>query len=283
MKKIIGMTLGLFVMMGLSMGQVKKSSSGAEQFKSKKQVERSVVAPSGLSSHDAGLQKGKSVKPDPVTVFAKRGNGKKVALRLADTRPFASKENARITLDVQMDWGDGTGYQVLLDADATAYGDLIPAGEGNLWVEGYEEYPPVDEVYAAFEYKIPEDATGVLEDGTFIMAGNTASIDIPAGTYDATVVNPSLSQGAVVIYIAAGDDARIDDYAFAAGTEYVFAVTPDPNGQNDHVDLSVKADYDLALTAVTNPVTGVGLARRPCRKLWLLARPRSTLSPRRRI
>ena len=260
MKKIIGMTLGLFVIMGLSMGQVKKSSSGAEQFKAKRQIERKalVAQPGMVSSQEAGLQ---AVKPDPVTVFAKRGNGKKVALRLADTRPFASKENARITLDVQMDWGDGTGYQVLLDADATAYGDLIPAGEGNLWVEGYEEYPPVDEVYAAFEYKIPEDATGVLEDGTFIMAGNTASIDIPAGTYDATVVNPSLSQGAVVIYIAAGNDARIDDYAFAAGTEYVFAVTPDPNGQNDHVDLSVKADYDLALTAVTNPVTGVGLAQ----------------------
>ena len=119
MKKIIGMTLGLFVIMGLSMGQVKKSSSGAEQFKAKRQIERKalVAQPGMVSSQEAGLQ---AVKPDPVTVFAKRGNGKKVALRLADTRPFASKENARITLDVQMDWGDGTGYQVLLDADATA-------------------------------------------------------------------------------------------------------------------------------------------------------------------
>ena len=43
MKKIIGMTLGLFVMMGLSMGQVKKSSSGAEQFKAKRQIERKAL------------------------------------------------------------------------------------------------------------------------------------------------------------------------------------------------------------------------------------------------
>ena len=263
MKKLIGMTLGLFVMIGLSMGQVKNSGSSGEQFKVKKQIERKAfIAQPGLtSSQEAGLQAEKPVKPEPFAVFAKRGDGKKVALKLMETRPFASKDNARITLDVYMDWGDGSGYQVLLDADATACGDLFPEDEGNLWIEDDEEYLPLEEIYAAFEYKIPEDATGVVEDYTVVLAGESESLDIPAGTYDAVVVNPSpasLSNPAV-IYVAAGDDARLNDYAFEAGVEYVFTVDMDPNGQNDHVELGIKADYDLAVVDITAPVTGEDL------------------------
>ena len=33
---------------------------------------------------------------------------------------------ASITLSVGDVWGDGSGYQMLLDADATAYGTIIP-------------------------------------------------------------------------------------------------------------------------------------------------------------
>ena len=33
---------------------------------------------------------------------------------------------AQVTLTAPDIWGDGTGYQMLLDADATAYGTIIP-------------------------------------------------------------------------------------------------------------------------------------------------------------
>ena len=48
--------------------------------------------------------------------------GKPVAhapvMKIREIGPAAVADgNARVTLDVQMDWGDGTGYQLLLDAD----------------------------------------------------------------------------------------------------------------------------------------------------------------------
>ena len=64
---------------------------------------------------------------------------------------------ARITLTVGDVWGDGSGYQMLLDADATAYGTVFPA-TGALSSSG--DVP--EATYAEFEYKIPENADGAL-------------------------------------------------------------------------------------------------------------------------
>ena len=53
-------------------------------------------------------------------------------------------------------WGDGTGYQMLLDADHNTYGTIIPES-GPLTEEGGDV--PAS-TYAEFEYKIPENADG---------------------------------------------------------------------------------------------------------------------------
>ena len=252
------MALGLFVLFGLSMAQEKSTTvSVKDQFKKKQVVER--TAPVHAQQMAAAEQvPGKTVKP-AITDLAKRGEGKTVALQLTDVRPFSSKVNAKVTLEVYMDWGDGSGYNLLMDADATAYGEEIPL-EGNLYVEG-ETAASLEDIYAAFEYKIPADANGVYEDATVLLAGESESLEVPAGTYDAVVVNPSpaSAMSPAIVYIAAGDGSMLDDVELVAGVEYVFSVSLSDNQQNDNCEFSIKAEHDLALTAITAPVNGEDL------------------------
>ena len=98
---------------------------------------------------------------------------------------FAAKAQVIVILEAHDVWGDGTGYQLLLDADATAYGTIIPE-TGNLSSSG--DVP--DATYAEFEYKVPENADGSLATSNMVFDGSV-SISIPAGTYDYCVTNPS--------------------------------------------------------------------------------------------
>ena len=70
---------------------------------------------------------------------------------------FAAKAQVTITLEAHDVWEDGSGYQLLLDADHTAYGTIIPE-QGALTTSG--DVPA--STYAEFEYKIPENADGSL-------------------------------------------------------------------------------------------------------------------------
>ena len=81
---------------------------------------------------------------------------------------------------------DDTGFQMLLDADATAYGTVIPTS-GSLNERG--DAP--DSVYNQFEYKIPENADGMLYTGNVVWPKDTVSILIPAGVYDYAITNPT--------------------------------------------------------------------------------------------
>lgn len=90
-----------------------------------------------------------------------------------ETRPFASKDNCKVTLDVKSTYGDGTGYQLLLDADHTAYGDVIPETSSVL-AEG--DIP--DGLYEGFEYTVPVGATSTVADLTSLRDGESASVEI---------------------------------------------------------------------------------------------------------
>ena len=68
-------------------------------------------------------------------------------------KPTAPKSgNATVILTAEDVWGDGTGYQMLLDASATAYGTLW-ANSTAFPMEGTAE-----DVYADVDYKIPANA-----------------------------------------------------------------------------------------------------------------------------
>lgn len=141
---------------------------------------------------------------------------------------FAAKAQVTVILEAHDVWGDQSGYQLLLDADATAYGTIIPTS-GALNSSG-----DVDAAtYAEFEYKIPENADGALTTTNMVYDGSV-TITIPAGTYDFCVTNPT--PGARM-WIAAGENGRQDDYVFQDGYTYHFTVAR--NGDNDGVTIDV--------------------------------------------
>ena len=125
----------------------------------------------------------------------------------------------RVTLACGDVWEDGTGYQMLLDADATAYGVEIPETGGltELGQNGSEE------LYATFEYKIPENADGSMYTENIVI-DNSISILIPAGVYDYCITNPTPYDRIWIASNYGEVDGRADDFVFEAGKEYLFTV-----------------------------------------------------------
>ena len=145
-----------------------------------------------------------------------------------------------VTLEAGDIWGDGSGYQMLLDADATAYGTIIPE-TGGLTSSGNASAA----TYAEFEYKIPENADGSLYTNN-IVYNNSISILIPAGTYDYCITNPTPGDR---MWIASNNGpvpGRADDFVFEAGLNYVFSL--DIYGSNDGVALTIPVEGQALTT-----------------------------------
>lgn len=130
-------------------------------------------------------------------------------------KPVSEGVKATVTLTAGDVWGDGSGYQMLLDADANAYGAIIPKS-GNLTESG----DAADNVYAEFEYKIPEQADGSLTT-TNIVVNNSITISIPAGKYDWCITNPNPGKKMWIV----SSNGRQNDYFFEPGKHYEFVVT----------------------------------------------------------
>jgi hypothetical protein len=124
---------------------------------------------------------------------------------------------ATIILEAHDVWGDESGYQMLLDADATAFGTIIPE-TGPLTTSGDASA----ETYAEFEYKIPTNADGSLTTENIVFDGSV-TLEIPAGVYDWCIVNPSAGDR---MWIAGEGDipGRYDDYVFEPGVTYHFTM-----------------------------------------------------------
>lgn len=222
-------------------------------------IESSVGEGKYKQSGDAltGLQKARLQKMQEQSAMLRAG--KPVAhapvMKIREVGPAAVADgNARITLDVQMDWGDGTGYQLLLDADHNTYGEafLYPSSSGSMAMR-------IDtESYGEFEYKLPSDAKpdGSGDAGGCVMFGERESLEFPAGTYDFVVGNPDPAGGQVYV---AGGNSYGDDYQFNAGTEYLITVALSADETGDNCTLSVVAPVDLAVVEITSPSTSMGL------------------------
>ena len=162
---------------------------------------------------------------------------------------------ATVTLTIGDVWGDGSGYQMLLDADATAYGDIIPE-TGGLTTSGDAS----EAVYAEFEYKIPANADGLLNTSNIVL-NNSVTISIPAGIYDFCITNPTPGDRMWIASSNGTVNGREDDYVFEAGKTYEFEVTP--HGSNDGVDVTITSnipeDSWTKVTNVSNPAEITGL------------------------
>ena len=161
-----------------------------------------------------------------------------------------SATTATISLTVGDVWGDGSGYQMLLDADATAFGNEIPV-EGPLTQSGNA---PAG-LYDAFEYKIPVNADGSTTTSN-VVVNNTVTIQVPAGTYDWCLTNPTPGDRIWIASSQGNVGGRADDYTFEAGYTYNFTVYL--LGQNDATDVEIIPGGGVTPTPVPptqNPVT----------------------------
>ncbi|MEG1499040.1 MAG: choice-of-anchor J domain-containing protein [Bacteroidales bacterium] len=129
----------------------------------------------------------------------------------------ATADKACVYLQADSIWQDGSGYQMLIDANATAYGTLFQYAQ-QFPLAGTEA-----EVYAACEFKIPANADPNLQTAN-VVVGRMDSVSIPGGTYDLCILNPTAGDR---IYIASGKMACLDDFVFEAGYNYLFHVVAD--------------------------------------------------------
>ena len=151
---------------------------------------------------------------------------------------------AQVTLTAGDVWQDGSGYQMLLDADAAAYGAIIPE-TGPLTSGGDVSA----DIYAEFEYKIPENADGALATANIVM-NNSVTITIPAGTYDWCITNPTPGDRMWIASTNGTVGGRADDFEFVSGVAYEFVVSL--GGSNDKVDLVVDDPTAPALPTNVN-------------------------------
>ena len=173
---------------------------------------------------------------------------------LKAVRPMADVPEgyAQVTLTAGDVWGDGSGYQMLLDADATAYGTIIPE-TGALTTSG--DVPA--ETYAEFEYKIPENADGALATANIVI-DSSVTITIPAGTYDWCITNPTAGDRMWIASTNGTVGGRYNDFTFGSGVAYEFIVSL--GGSSDQVDLIdsntplVPTDVFVTPTATTGDV-----------------------------
>ena len=158
-------------------------------------------------------------------------------------REFDPTVPATIILNVPNDiWNDGSGYQMLLDADATAY-------EGNSISD-----------YSIFEYLIPTNATYDPNTTGFVI-NTSVTIQIPAGTYDWFITNPSPDYNNVYVAASNGNvGGSQNNYVFEAGMTYEF--TPSLYGNNDGIDVTITDNGNAwtLIEGVTNPYTLTNLS-----------------------
>jgi hypothetical protein len=173
-----------------------------------------------------------------------------------NTREDIPEGYARVTLAAGDVWGDGSGYQMVLDADATAYGVEIPT-TGAMTSSG----DVAASVIAAFEYTIPEGVDGTLST-TNIIVESSASILIPAGTYDWCILNPTPGDRMWIASAAGNVGGRYDDYVFKSGCTYTFTVSLGSDG-HDATDVEI---YDP--TAPVVPVIEVTPAAKSAYVDW---------------
>ena len=196
------------------------------------------VAVSASAGIDQARKVSKMPKAQPKTGFVQNV---KFTQATSTVKPMTFKAPAKvdipdgycaITLEAHQVWNtnpdepDYSGYQMLLDADATAYGTEFEAPGGSGTFAGD---------YANFEYKIPENADGNVDTQNMVYDGSV-TIVIPAGTYDYVMVNPTPGDRLWIASQNGNMGGRGDDVTFVAGRQYLFVMTLGDNG-NDRTDL----------------------------------------------
>ena len=111
-------------------------------------------------------------------------------------------------------------------------------------------------LYDAFEYKIPVNADGSTTTSN-VVVNNTVTIQVPAGTYDWCLTNPTPGDRIWIASSQGNVGGRANDYEFEAGYTYNFTVYL--LGQNDATDVEIieggGSTPNTPVPPTENPVT----------------------------
>ena len=147
------------------------------------------------------------------------------------TPPLPPTGDVTVKLTVGDVWGDGSGYQMLLDDTHSLYGTTIPeTGALSMNCTGN------DGIYSQFSHKIPVNADGNCTTGNIVL-NNSVEITIPAGIYDWCIVNPTPGDRLWIASAQGNVGGRQDDYTFEGGHIYEFTVTL--QGSNDATNVTI--------------------------------------------
>lgn len=184
----------------------------------------------------------KAVKGKPGVSYGYPGISRPVS-QSVPLQEESDPSKANLVFVVEKDWGDGSGYHLLMDADHDACGRIFTT-DNNLLVD---EDGTVD--YGDFEVLLPEGAYGSPDCPYVVSAPGRASVAVEPGTYDYVVLNPTPGDK---IYMAGGDAGLADDMYFAAGSTYTLTVLPSSNG-GDSCHMEIDALHDLELVELQVP------------------------------
>ena len=173
-----------------------------------------------------------------VVIFSTGCNSANVSISSSTASFYSDNTNATIVLTAGDVWGDGTGYQILIDADNAGWESTSG--------------PSCGSIYTDWEYMIPMNASA---NDAAAVVNATESISIPSGTYSYIILNPSCNDYSSN-YIASSqcDATNVRDFIFEAGKIYTFTpVLGGPNStQNDCTTLTVSDN--TAYTSYTTTI-----------------------------
>ncbi|MEG1773135.1 MAG: Ig-like domain-containing protein [Clostridia bacterium] len=145
--------------------------------------------------------------------------------------PALAPGKAMIMLSVGAVWTDGSGYQMLLDSTHSLFGSIIPL-VGPLTPGGDVS----SDIYSQFDYKIPENADGVLTTQNIVGSNQFIYIIVDAGTYDFCITNPLPGGKMWIANSSNGSLGRGDNFIVEAGCLYNFTVSLE--GSSDFVSMN---------------------------------------------
>lgn len=167
--------------------------------------------------------------------------------RVYQSKSNVASDKAEVILEAHKVFGEfaSIGFQMLLDADATAYGELF-----------YDFSNGYFGTYDDFEYKIPENADP-SESSTNIVFDGEAAIEIPVGTYDFMILYPFPGDG---LMFTGGEYAKFDNFEFKGGNTYRFVIEYAENDEGYFTDMAfLYTDVDIALTALNLPANSMDM------------------------
>ncbi|MCL2133714.1 MAG: DUF2436 domain-containing protein, partial [Bacteroidales bacterium] len=173
----------------------------------------------------------------------------------APTPPRASRGMVNVTLEAHDVWGDGSGFQLLLDETATQFGLGIPATSP--LTTSCSGIPAT--LYDIFSHKIPTAANPACTSTNIVFDG-FVTIQIPAGTYDWCIANPCPGDRIWIVGSSGptGTEGRRDNYVFEDGYDYhfeLFLVNGGMDGDAVQITTTLAGDPCDAITGLTINVT----------------------------